>query len=126
MPENLAIAFGNRGNGYQAKRDFRNAVADYDRAIQLNPNNSIMFSNRGIAYGSEGEVDHAIADFSEAIRLNPSFAEALAHRGLLKLKKGDKTGNDDIKAAESLKPELAQEVARERALSAKPMSLPGQ
>ena len=37
MPANLAIAFGNRGNGYQAKRDFRNAVADYDRAHPTKP-----------------------------------------------------------------------------------------
>jgi uncharacterized protein YecT (DUF1311 family) len=120
MPEDLGIAFGNRGNSYQATRDFRSAVADYDRAIQLNPNDSIMFGNRGIAYGSEGEIERAIADFSEAIRLNPNFAEALAHRGLLRLKKGDKTGNDDIKAAESLKPELVREITRERALPATP------
>src|ERR1700722_4246444 len=73
--QNLAVAFGNRGNGYQNKGDYYRAIAEYDAAIQLNSNDPIVFSNRGIAYGSEGVIDHAIADFNEAIRLDPDFAE---------------------------------------------------
>ena len=84
--EDLAVAFGNRGNGYQTKGDYNRAIAEYDAAIQLNPNDPIVFSNRGIAYGTEGVIDHAIADFNEAIRLDPNFAEAYAHRGLFRLK----------------------------------------
>jgi hypothetical protein len=36
-PDNLGIAFGNRANGYLAKRDYRSAVTDYARTIQLKP-----------------------------------------------------------------------------------------
>lgn len=118
--EDLAVAFGNRGNGYQTKGDYYRAIAEYDAAIQLNPNDPIVFSNRGIAYGSEGVIDRAIADFNEAIRLDPKFAEAYAHRGLFKLKRGDTGGKDDIATAESLKPALTDELMRQQALMAPP------
>ena len=118
--EDLAVAFGNRGNGYQTKGDYYRAIADYDAAIQLNPNDPIVFSNRGIAYGSEGVIDRAIADFNEAIRLDPNFAEAFAHRGLLRLKRGDTGGKDDIATAETLKPALTDELMRQHALMARP------
>jgi uncharacterized protein YecT (DUF1311 family) len=127
-PENIAIALSNRGNAYQAEGDYDRAVADYDQAIQLDPNDPIAFSNRGNAYKRRGDVDRAIADFSEAIRLDPRFAEAFANRGLLKLKRGDADANDDITNAESLKPALTREVTRQQALitnpPAKPESVP--
>jgi uncharacterized protein YecT (DUF1311 family) len=118
--EDLAVAFGNRGNGYQTKGDYYRAIAEYDAAIQLNPNDPIVFSNRGIAYGSEGVIDHAIADFNEAIRLDPNFAEAYAHRGLFRLKRGDTGGKDDIATATSLKPALTDEIMRQQALMTAP------
>ena len=118
--EDLAVAFGNRGNGYQTKGDYYRAIAEYDVAIQLNPNDPIVFSNRGIAYGSEGVIDHAIADLNEAIRLDPNFAEAYAHRGLFRLKRGDTGGKDDIATAESLKPALTDELMRQQALMTPP------
>ena len=117
-PENVAIAFGNRGNGFQTNGDYDRAIAEYDQAIQRNPNDPIVFNNRGIAYKSKGDVDRALMDFSEAIRLDPNFAEALAHRGLLKLKKGDASATADIANALSLKPALAEEVTRQQAMMA--------
>ena len=120
IPENLAIAFGNRGNGYQAEGDYEQAIVDYDQAIQLNPDDPIAFSNRGNAYKSKGNIDRAIADFSEAIKLDPKFAEAYANRGLLKLKRGDAAANEDIASAERLKPALAHELARRQALIVSP------
>jgi uncharacterized protein YecT (DUF1311 family) len=118
--DNLGIAFGNRGNGYQGIRNYRAAVADYDEAIKHNANDPIIFNNRGIAHGNQGKIDQAIADFSEAIRMDPKFAEAFAHRGLLRVKKGDAGGDDDIKTAEALKPALTDEIAREQADDVKP------
>lgn len=36
-PQNLAIAHSNRGITYSDKGDFPHAIADYERALQLNP-----------------------------------------------------------------------------------------
>jgi tetratricopeptide (TPR) repeat protein len=50
-----------------------NAIADFDRAIQLNPKYVDAFNNRGFAYNTKGEYDRAIADYNQAIQLNPNL-----------------------------------------------------
>ncbi len=56
------------------------AIADFDRAIRLNPEYATAFNNRGIAY-QNNYFDRAIADYDEAIRINPEYATAFTNRG---------------------------------------------
>ena len=67
---------------------FERAVADYTRALELNPNYARAYHNRGLAYDQLGEIDRAIADYSKALELNPSYALAYYHRGLAYQKQG--------------------------------------
>ncbi len=78
-----------RGNVYLEYRDLENAIADYDRALELNPKSAFAFSNRGMAYFHKGDFDRAIQDQTSAIALNPAFADAIAKRGLAFQAKGD-------------------------------------
>src|SRR5208282_4616019 len=71
MPQNLAIAFNNRGNVHLNLKDYDRAVADYGRAIELNPKYAIAFNNRGFAYRSKGRYDRAIQDYNRAIEISP-------------------------------------------------------
>ena len=57
---NLAIVFYNRGNAYEAKGAYDQAIQDYDQAIKLNPSYAIAFNNRGNAYEAKGAYDQAI------------------------------------------------------------------
>ena len=82
MPHNLAIAFNNRGNVHVNLKDYDRAVADYDRAIELNPKYAVAFNNRGFAYRSKGRYDRAIQDYDRAIEISPSYALAFFGRGL--------------------------------------------
>jgi tetratricopeptide (TPR) repeat protein len=43
------------------------AIADYDKAIALDPSFALAYSNRGLAYAKKGDVDRAIADYDKAI-----------------------------------------------------------
>ena len=52
-------------------------MADYNRAIALNPNYSEPFRNQGMALAANGEYEAAIPSYTEAIRLNP--ADPLSH-----------------------------------------------
>ena len=45
------------------------AIADFNKAIELNPEDAEAHSNRGIAYADKGEHDLAIADLDQAERL---------------------------------------------------------
>jgi len=69
-----SLALYLRGSAYGERSDYAKALADYDEAIKLNPNNYDIFISRGLIYEAKGEKDRAIADYTEAIRLNPKFA----------------------------------------------------
>jgi tetratricopeptide (TPR) repeat protein len=66
------------------------AIADYDKAIALDPNFALAYSNRGLAYAKKGDVDRAIADYTKAIALDPNFADAYTNRGVACYMRGDK------------------------------------
>jgi tetratricopeptide (TPR) repeat protein len=76
----LSIAYYNRGNAYLATSHFDHAIADYNRAIELNPGLVSAFNNRGRAFLEKDQIDRAVADFEEVIRLNPNSAAALHSR----------------------------------------------
>jgi tetratricopeptide (TPR) repeat protein len=81
MAANRVMVYNNRGNAYQNKDEVDRAIADYSRAIALDPNYANAYNNRGLAYQKKGKVDRAIADFSRAIELDPNNAAAYNNRG---------------------------------------------
>ncbi|NJR65726.1 MAG: tetratricopeptide repeat protein [Leptolyngbyaceae cyanobacterium CRU_2_3] len=59
------------------------AIADLNRAIQIDPNNADAYYNRGKARTEQRDAAGAIADYTESIRLDPTLAGAYGNRGLL-------------------------------------------
>lgn len=88
-PESLSTFYNNRGVAYVDKRDYVQAIQDYDEAIRLNPNLASAFYGRGEAYDHTGEFDRAIQDYNEALRLNPNSAYAYDARGRAHRNKGE-------------------------------------
>src|SRR5215467_9465910 len=72
-----AVAFHNRGLAYVAKDDIDRAIADYTRAIELNPNYGPAFEARGRAYARKGDYIRAIADVTRASELAPKVADVV-------------------------------------------------
>lgn len=60
-----------RGISYDKLGHFDAAIQDFNRVLQLEPNNSVAYFNRGSTYDSLGMHDAAIADFSKALELDP-------------------------------------------------------
>ncbi len=87
--KNLAMAYNNRGIAYYDKKDLDRAIADFSKAIQLDPKYAIAYNNRGVAYRDKGDFDDAVADFSDAIRLDPNYAFAYGNRGIAYYDKKD-------------------------------------
>ena len=64
--------------------DYKGAIADYDIAIRLKPDDDKAYFNRGIAKRTLGQHVAAIADYDTAIRLNPDDDKAYNNRGVAK------------------------------------------
>jgi len=92
---------------FSQNKDFRTAIAFYDKAITLRPDYSNAYNNRGCLYLHIGEEDRGIVDFDKAISLNPNDAMAYANRGIAHAKKGNTTASTaDLDKARSLDPKV--------------------
>jgi tetratricopeptide (TPR) repeat protein len=61
----------NRGRAYTAQQNYADAIADFDRAIALEPNFAAAYYRRGIAYAEQSQFVSAIADIDHAVELSP-------------------------------------------------------
>jgi len=73
-----------RGNAWYNKKDYDNALVDYNKAIEINPNYELAFYNRGFAWIAKQDYNRAIADFNKVIEINPNSASAYVSRGSIR------------------------------------------
>ncbi len=98
-----AVVHCEKGDSYQDKGQWDKAIAEYNKAIELNPEYAEAYYNRGTAYAQgKGQFDQAISDFTKAIELNPKHAKAYNNRGITyyKLDQSDHACDDFQKACE--------------------------
>ena len=57
------------------------AIALYDKALELNPNYITALADKGTALCSLGKYDEAIACYGKALEINPDYVVALAGKG---------------------------------------------
>ncbi|MFP6668192.1 MAG: tetratricopeptide repeat protein [Pirellulales bacterium] len=56
------------------------ALAQFERAVELNPEHWKARHNRGVSYAVSGEMAKALKDFTKVIELKPKFANAWFNR----------------------------------------------
>lgn len=89
LPQETAEIYFNRGVESSRKGDFKKAISDYDKAIDVNPEFVVAYLNRGYSHSRMGEFDNAIADYTKAIELNPRYAIAYHNRGFVYRRMGE-------------------------------------
>jgi|RhiMethySRZTD1v2_1073278.scaffolds.fasta_scaffold33586_4 tetratricopeptide (TPR) repeat protein len=72
-----------------AAKHLERALADHDRAIELDPKYAPAYINRADVYRKSGDRDRALADYGKAIELAPNYAFAYGHRGFFLQEVGD-------------------------------------
>ena len=88
-PHEKARAYVQRGIAYGKKGEYDQAIADFAKALELEPNNVSAYLNRGIAYIEKNDHDQAIADFTKDLELEPNNMFAYRNRGLAYIYKCD-------------------------------------
>jgi lipoprotein NlpI len=61
---------------YRDKADYDHAIANYTRAMEINPNDASNYLWRGNAELYSGALPKALADLNQAAELNPKYAYA--------------------------------------------------
>ncbi|MBI5258085.1 MAG: aspartyl protease family protein [Burkholderiales bacterium] len=97
-PQNLdAAAHARRGVASAARGDLQRALADLDRACEMEPQGAGHFLQRGRIHLAMRQPAQALQDFDTALRLDNTQAEARLHRALLRASTGPREGAlDDL------------------------------
>ena len=80
--DDQAAIFFDLGRAWHLKGDYDRAVANYDRALALNPGFAWAWYDRGLADSSKGNFGRALADYDAAIRVAPRDSRAFENRGV--------------------------------------------
>ena len=84
-----AGAYDRRAAAFVSRRDYPSAIADYSKAVALEPNATTHLYARALVYEVAGKPDLAIADLGEVLKLKPDDLDARMTRARLFLKARD-------------------------------------
>lgn len=85
----LAGAYADRAIAHDESMRPESAMADYGKALSIDPGNPVFLANRAVSLAKDGQIQQAMADFNAAIAKRPAFGYAFAMRGLTYLAMGN-------------------------------------
>jgi tetratricopeptide (TPR) repeat protein len=99
----------NLGNYYLEGGDFNQAVASFEKALQMEPRGVLAMVNEAMAYARMGENQKANDALQNALKVAPDNAAANFNMGLLKAEENDLvTAEKHLRAALKTDPQMAQ------------------
>lgn len=102
--------YARRGEAFESRRDFDQALRALNRACELAPDNPEYLARRGRVHDELKELDAARADFDRSLQLRPNDTNVLLLRAELKIRMQDRAGSRaDLDAADAIAPTQAAE-----------------
>jgi len=97
-----ATILNDRGVAYSRRQQQKEAIEDFNKAIQLYPEYAAVYNNRGNVLLGLGAIREAMKDFDRALLLAPGYAAAYSNRAGASMKLGqiDRAIADYTKAIE--------------------------
>ena len=101
------------------KRAFDRAILDFDKVLELQPDNIEALIRRGDAYSQLGQGGRAMVDLNRAVAMAPDKAEAFLYRGVTQGRRGeDKLALADYDQALKLAPHYVDALVNRAAIHA--------
>jgi len=86
---------GDRGTAFLHKKDQLRCMADFNKAVSLDPDYAYRYASRAFAKQNFGDLDGAVEDYRKAVELDPDDAVAQNNLGLLLEQQGYKKEADE-------------------------------
>lgn len=77
------------GNAEVRRQNHRDAIAYFEKTVQLNPNHVKAYNNIGNEYFQLGELEKAEEYFELAVQVDPSFSTGFHNLGVVHFESGD-------------------------------------
>ncbi len=85
---NKARPYYNLGNAYLKRKEYGQAIAQYDRTLELYPDLPMALINRGVAYQRSGDDARALQDFRRVVQIAPMHVNGRSQLGNFYLRRG--------------------------------------
>jgi tetratricopeptide (TPR) repeat protein len=89
--------FNEFGIELRKRKLLEEAIANYSKAIEIDPEDAVIFYNLSRAYFEKGEAEQAVIQLKKALSLKPDFLEA--QEFLASLGKSEKAGSGESRSA---------------------------
>lgn len=88
-PDTVFRSYEFRAVAFGLYRQYDLAIADFDKAVALRPDDVQVRFNRAVTFERKGEFDEALKDLAEVVRARPAEVNGLFERGYVYMKKGN-------------------------------------
>jgi len=85
---NNGVAHNNLGMALISKGQVDQAIAQYQKALEIQPRSALFHFNLGVAFAQKGQVDKAIEQYQKAVDLQPDYLQARNNLGDALLRTG--------------------------------------
>lgn len=86
---------GDRATAFLHKKDKLRCLADFNKAVKLDPNYAYRYASRAFAKQNFGDLNGAVEDYTKAVDLDPEDAVAQNNLGMLLEQQGYKKEADE-------------------------------
>jgi len=93
------MAYQNRGSVFLDLRRYDEAIADFNKVIEMRPHNARAYLGRGVARAFKRQFTSAIGDLNRAIELDPKAPDAYFFRGMVYAEIGNPRAIADFQKA---------------------------
>ena len=80
QPEDAAVLLNNQGYIFLKNGQFREAIANFNKCLEINPHDAHAFANRASVYQHTNQLGLAITDLDSAIEADPKQAALINNR----------------------------------------------